>query len=314
MASEATLIKLALDAFATRYLSASGLVILLFDHALTFSDEVDLVWKSSRRSFSKYAFLTNRYLVPVVLLALAVSMCGFVRFSDAACRYLIVVSAVLGIISIGMANILILLQVVWLWDKNRTVRNLLAGGFILSFSATSVFMFVALHKLFDGIRYSSLVHMCSSTTQTRALIVVWASPMLFEALVLVLTLWNSVDRPRHEQTTLTRVLLNDGIAFFFILSLLRAMNLIFAAVGSVSKSMMSICFVWAMITVTLNRCILHSLRARLVDHYPVHCESEFVHSDSIFQRSDVPLDLIIVELKKTRSGSDSYTSGWFDNK
>ena len=70
-------------------------------------------------------------------------------------------------------------------------------------------------------------------------------------------------------------------------------------------------FVWAMITVTLNRCFLHSLRAGLVDHHPGHGESESVHSDSIFQWSDAPLDLIIVELKKTRSGSDSYTSGTF---
>ena len=42
--------------------SAAGLVILLHDHLLTLSDEINLIWRAPR-SFAKYAFLGNRYLV-----------------------------------------------------------------------------------------------------------------------------------------------------------------------------------------------------------------------------------------------------------
>ena len=79
------------DANATRYLSGAcslprrfgievlnihgllpvvGLVVLLYDHALTFSDEVTLVW-AAPRSFAKYAYIFNRYLVMACLLAVA---------------------------------------------------------------------------------------------------------------------------------------------------------------------------------------------------------------------------------------------------
>lgn len=80
------------DANATRYLSgayyiltrsagqcvkqtdfdnlAVGLVVLIYDHLLTFSDEVRLVW-AAPRSFAKYAYLLNRYLVLAVLLGVA---------------------------------------------------------------------------------------------------------------------------------------------------------------------------------------------------------------------------------------------------
>lgn len=76
------------DANATRYLSgmcdrkpltragadgfivAVGLVFLLYDHALTFSDEVELVWKA-KPSFAKHLFLFNRYLVAGCLIAVA---------------------------------------------------------------------------------------------------------------------------------------------------------------------------------------------------------------------------------------------------
>ena len=49
---------------------AAGLSILLYDHVLTLADEVRLVWRAPR-SFPKYAFLFNKYLVLANLLAIA---------------------------------------------------------------------------------------------------------------------------------------------------------------------------------------------------------------------------------------------------
>lgn len=85
------------DANATRYLSgmcslqrrfahymlnaftiAVGLVFLLYDHALTFSDEVELVWKA-KPSFAKRLFLFNRYLVAGCLIAVAYCACFLVH-------------------------------------------------------------------------------------------------------------------------------------------------------------------------------------------------------------------------------------------
>ncbi|KAK7685325.1 hypothetical protein QCA50_011689 [Cerrena zonata] len=63
------------DAYATRYLSAAGLVVLLYDHILTFSEEIRLVWHAPH-SFAKYAFLFNRYLVLSCLLPVAHEMSG----------------------------------------------------------------------------------------------------------------------------------------------------------------------------------------------------------------------------------------------
>lgn len=82
------------DANATRWLSgeqssyslcpiyllikgtAAGLTLLLYDHLMTLPDEINLIWRS-RPSFSKYGFLVNRYMVPMVLTMITVEMCGF---------------------------------------------------------------------------------------------------------------------------------------------------------------------------------------------------------------------------------------------
>ena len=44
--------------------------MLLYDHLLTLPKEVSLIWKAPA-SIPKYAFLSNRYMVPIVLLAVA---------------------------------------------------------------------------------------------------------------------------------------------------------------------------------------------------------------------------------------------------
>jgi hypothetical protein len=60
-----------------------GLVLLLSHLATTWSDERRLIW-SARSSFTKYAFLLYRYLVPVVLIFEFVSQSGFtsIQFDD----------------------------------------------------------------------------------------------------------------------------------------------------------------------------------------------------------------------------------------
>ena len=47
---------------------------MLYDHVLTFGDEVRLIW-AAPRSFPKWMFLVNRYLTEVCLLAVANGAC-----------------------------------------------------------------------------------------------------------------------------------------------------------------------------------------------------------------------------------------------
>jgi hypothetical protein len=54
--------------------AAAGLTILLYDQLLTFPSEVELFWHS-KPSFLKYGFLANRYLVPCMMIAVALGGC-----------------------------------------------------------------------------------------------------------------------------------------------------------------------------------------------------------------------------------------------
>ena len=63
------------EALYLRGSTAVGLIVLLYDHVLTFFDEVRLIWRAPA-SYPKYAFLFNRYLVLACLITIARGSCS----------------------------------------------------------------------------------------------------------------------------------------------------------------------------------------------------------------------------------------------
>jgi len=106
--------------------------------------------------------------------------------------------------------------------------------------------------------------MCTASKKTVILPAVWASPMVFEVLVLICFCWNAIDRPRGKDTALTRVLYRDGLVFLSSLTLLRTFNLVMAAVARPTLVLVGVFFVWAMTTLVLNRSLLNILKAGLI--------------------------------------------------
>ncbi|KAI0686846.1 hypothetical protein BC835DRAFT_1378235 [Cytidiella melzeri] len=247
------------DIRTTRYMGVVGLVLLMYDHALTFGDEVSLVW-AAPRSFAKYAYLFNRYMVLVCLLAIAHEMCGFVGdvYSDLSCRKFLFVVSILSLLSIAIGNVLVLLRVVLLWDHRPTIFRLLAGGFLVSFSVQATLMVISLLEMFSGLYWvSTPINMCITTFTPRKFIGVWASPMLFEVLVLFSTILNALDRPHQAHTRVADSLYRDGITYFCAVAFCRTLNLIFATIGRPSTSMLMVFFTWSATTTVLSRSLLN---------------------------------------------------------
>ncbi|EIW82647.1 hypothetical protein CONPUDRAFT_151712 [Coniophora puteana RWD-64-598 SS2] len=52
------------DFLAIMYVIFAGFSILVWDHMITFGDEVKLIWRQ-KKTFIVYIFLLNRYIVPL---------------------------------------------------------------------------------------------------------------------------------------------------------------------------------------------------------------------------------------------------------
>ncbi|EJD03306.1 uncharacterized protein FOMMEDRAFT_43934, partial [Fomitiporia mediterranea MF3/22] len=189
-----------------------GLVLLLYNQILSFPDEVDFIW-SARSSFAKHVFLLNRYVVSILQICVAVQV-----FTEPvllqSCQVVVTVTFTIGICSIASGNVLVILRVVTLWDRDKYIALLLAIGFCASFTSTAVFTTIVLTNAYSGFVYVPFAHTCVSSIKPSALPGVWASPLIFEVMVLTLVIYNALNRPRGSTTPLHRVLLRDGILFF----------------------------------------------------------------------------------------------------
>ncbi|KAI5120292.1 hypothetical protein M0805_005798 [Coniferiporia weirii] len=246
-----------IDANATRYLNGAGLVILLYDHFLTFYQEVQYIWQA-KSSLMKKAFLLNRYLVPSVLIMIASFMNHFgnSNIEDSTCSGFFIFSTLVGMVSMSVGNLFVLLRVVTLWGRNQRKALILMVGFLISFCVTLSFAIVIAVKMLSKMVYVAAVHMCVTPNKIGALTGMWASILLFELLVLILVGWNAFDRPRSRDTNITRVLAKDGVWVFVILATLRMFNLVLSIVVGPGLVVLGVYFVWAMTTVTLNRAVL----------------------------------------------------------
>jgi hypothetical protein len=113
-----------------------ALVILITDLITSHSEERRLVW-TAPRSWAKYAFLANRYLVPVGVAVAFLPLCGFIglEFTSQVCDGLIsslpythrsyqqcsafaISLSFIGVCSMGVSNALVVVWVVNVWDHN----------------------------------------------------------------------------------------------------------------------------------------------------------------------------------------------------
>ncbi|EMD30963.1 hypothetical protein CERSUDRAFT_127678, partial [Gelatoporia subvermispora B] len=246
------------DAQATRYLSAVGFVVLVYDYVLTVHEEVRLVWPAPR-SVAKWAFIVNRYFVISVQLVVAYA----IVFKG--CKHFVFGCGMLAITSVGIANILVLHRVVILWDHRALILKIMVAGLVFGFSAQLIAIVITLLNITPGVSWSSTAGMCILTQPSRVLLVVWASPMLFELLVLVSMVLNALDRPRAVHQQLTRALHRDGISYFLAITVLRIFNLAVSAtaIRRPSQTFLGVFFVWAMTNTVLNRSLLSFRRAEL---------------------------------------------------
>ncbi|KLO09484.1 hypothetical protein SCHPADRAFT_562858 [Schizopora paradoxa] len=253
------------DARATRYLSASATIAMIYDHLLTFDDEVQLVWHAPP-SFAKYAFLFNRYCTAAFLITFQYFMNAgsFKReVSDMTCRRVFISATILGVLSLSIANMLVLLRVVSLWDRNKRIFIVLVVGYFMATTATFTLTTMSLVKLYPYMFFEDVVGICYMPKKVFEVSAGWGSPMLFELLVLTAVCWNAIDRPRNAGTNLTRALHRDGLMFFASLTAFRTFNVVMFIVARPTLMFVGCFFVWGMNTLILNRSLLNIQKAAM---------------------------------------------------
>lgn len=264
---------------ATRYLSGAGLVLLLYDHLLTFSAEIELIW-AAHWSVPKVLFLLIRYLVPSTVIIHIHLLSGIANshVSNTFCVIWYDISLYLFQISVGISNFLVLLHLWNLWERTPRFICWTLAFFVLTVIANIALTTVAVLTTSHQLYFNHALRTCVMMDRARVLML-WAPCMAFEVTVLSAMVYNALSRPRCPHTAVAKVLYHDGITYFIILFSLRLTNLLLASIAPVSLILLGVFFIWCCMTMTVTRMILNlrkfarvrSRMAELQDGSPTLC-------------------------------------------
>ncbi|KAG1865044.1 hypothetical protein DFJ58DRAFT_724593 [Suillus subalutaceus] len=262
----------------SQYVSAAGLVVLLWDHFLTFHDEVELIWRA-RSTFPKLLFLFNRYVVPASLIILTHATSGFSEdiLSDLlyvakqtkrglhtdflqSCQTWFGVIIVVGMVSIATSNFLILLRLWVLWDRKTRLVLVTLPLFLVTQITAIVCTTYVVSSMMPLVVFEPYLHSCILTQKVN-FVILWTPGIVFEIMIFITTWWNALDQPLPQHAKMAKVMYRDGSIYFFVLFGLRLLNLIVSIVSPLSLMFLGVFFIWSACNVTLTRLIINLRRA-----------------------------------------------------
>ncbi|KAH9060330.1 hypothetical protein EDB83DRAFT_907564 [Lactarius deliciosus] len=217
---------------AERYISAVGFTVLVYDLLLTFGDEVRYIWRRPVTNI-KVLYLFLRCVGSLIVLALVGSM------------------------SIVLANYIMIIRVYTLWDHRKWMLRTLYIGYSLSVCSTIAFVATSIVQLAPHVIHDPFIfHMCLITGRTPYWIGIWLSQALFDVFLFVLTITNAASRPRRANVKIITDLRRDGLVFYLGLFVGRFLNVALSIPTDRQYYLIAVSFVLSLSTVTVTRLVL----------------------------------------------------------
>ncbi|KZP12166.1 hypothetical protein FIBSPDRAFT_1050204 [Athelia psychrophila] len=249
-------------------MTAAGMVVLLYDHLLTFDREWRLIWKT-KWDLTSCLFVFNRYIVlgAMIMKVHDISGLGHPVMSNKVCQWSIGVAMVLGIVSIATSNFLVMLRVWALLDERRSLIMVTGLAFVVTQVAALITTGVILPSMLPDVFYDEpITYACLiSRNPGIPLGFIWLPGLFFEVSTFIIVVWNALDRPRSGGSPITKSMYRDGFVYFTVLFVLRLLNLTLGFAAPASLLFLGMLFIWCFTNVTLSRLILNSRQA-IADH------------------------------------------------
>ncbi|KAF8994598.1 hypothetical protein BDQ17DRAFT_1366745 [Cyathus striatus] len=205
------------DLTAGKYFQLAAFVMLIYDHILTFPDEVERIWKQ-RFSGATVLFLLNRYVTPLQFIVIIDAFHDpiwtkkFIR-----CKRFVVFE---GASTVGLISVIMIFRIYALYSRNNKV---LAGLMIL-LCAQITFSSIGISTGFPAPLPDGLVG-CIFTGSSRIFPAIWVTPLATDFVIVLLTLWRTRTYFRYSQSAPTiHIFMRDGLLYFFAIFAANLLN------------------------------------------------------------------------------------------
>ncbi|KAG2065765.1 hypothetical protein BDR04DRAFT_1107958 [Suillus decipiens] len=211
----------ALEASQTVAIGVLGLTILVWDHMITFADEVEIIWGRPKKLMT-FLFLLNRYLTPigfiVNLVAYSLPSWSFIK-----CEHFVRYEGAMTAVGIQIVGLMMFLRVRAMYCDNRYVVILVAS---LLFAWVAVSAWLLSHSV--AVSHSPFIHSCRMefSSEVGGLASAWAwVPLCYDTVVFALTLNRTLPSMQNKEAGhIIHTLFTNGVLFY---SVMCSINLIF---------------------------------------------------------------------------------------
>ncbi|KAG0704834.1 hypothetical protein DFH29DRAFT_910058 [Suillus ampliporus] len=218
---ETEIISDALEVFQTIAVGFFGFTILVWDHVITFADEVEIIWDRPKNLLA-YLFLLNRYLTPlgfiVNLVAYSMPSWSFIK-----CEHFVRYEGAMSAIGIEVVALMMFLRVRAMYYNNTCVVSLVASLWV-AWVAVDAWLLTR----GQAVPHSMYTESCGLefSVSVTALASAWAwVPLCYDTVVFALTLNRTLPAIKNREAGhIVRTLFADGVLFY---SVMCVINLIF---------------------------------------------------------------------------------------
>ncbi|KAI0674178.1 hypothetical protein C8Q78DRAFT_1075851 [Trametes maxima] len=216
---------------AAKMFSLASCVMLFYDIAITFGDEVEKIWKQRFTGATVLWFL-NRYLSPLGYIVIIVSFHD-PSWSKATCQRYVLYPEVLKIFTATAVGIIFILRLYSIYSKSNTV--------LYGFSALLLLeLGIKIWAFTDGTMLQLPPGFVGCILTGRSspgdrIIYTWVAELVFDSVVFFATLYRTIQLYRRtligEALSLITVIMRDGIMYFaaiFVSNLVTVLIFVFA--------------------------------------------------------------------------------------
>ncbi|KAF8811627.1 hypothetical protein BYT27DRAFT_7183770 [Phlegmacium glaucopus] len=250
------------DIESTRYGQLSSSSIVLFDHLMTFDDEVSLIWNSSW-SLGKILFLVNRYYT----LASAIFN-GYALFSstltDQFCHRMFQWEGWTGLVACMIGEAILQIRIYALYSLNKKVLALMLISFILCSAASGWILGTQLASISVTALATPRGRFCVPIDIPHRFFTFWIPTLACESFLCSLALFQGLRTFRLDGSMfssgrkLMRILIRDSILYFLVICATYLTCLLVWALARNTLRGVPVGFSVAMSCVLANRAVLNA--------------------------------------------------------
>ncbi|KAH9925758.1 uncharacterized protein B0H18DRAFT_365979 [Fomitopsis serialis] len=256
-ALSASLETLATHGAAVNAMTLAGFSILIYDHILTFGDEVNHIW-NDRLGLVSIIFLLNRYIIPLVLAVDVYETMGLTsnhRSAVMLCKVWTTVQSYVTIASFMSIHAIVAWRLYALHGGQAWIRRVLWIAAVVYVSSSTAIITVALVPIIADLQ--PFHHECVSSIPSY-LWVAWLPSVFFETLLFGLTVVAMLrQEKRRSFSTLSLLLYRDGMLYFVAVTVCSLFSLLVWALAPPSLIGLARYFALAMVNIAGSRLVLN---------------------------------------------------------